>query len=405
MKSVHLATDQTCTGCMAYADYYSTHALTPVVKADGHCYVSYESDRCILCHKCEKVCPVVNKKPYGNLSLKASTPYAAFSRDKQFKEKAGSGGIFAAIAAYILSKGGVVCGAELQTDHVKHICIEKLEEIIRLQGSKYMQSDTSGIYQQVKTYLDHGRIVLFSGVGCQVAALLSFLGNHPHIDRLYTIDLICGGVPSSLLVKRFLSDSPLHPRGINRFREGEKYLFSYTDSNNEVVVLPPQERALPLYGYTSGLTHRFCCNDCLFTGSHRLSSATIGDFWNDPSKKLHRSVIICHNAKGLEILENADIEKEPISWTQFLPFNSRLVYGKAPYSHRVERKYLAQIFGHCSYKTIEKIYATHIKPYDIVWMCYKIERHLFQKSALRAAQRFANRLLKQSEKESNTPSL
>ena len=397
MKSVHLATDQTCTGCMACVDCCPTQALAPIVKADGHCYVSYDSDRCILCHKCEKVCPVVNKKPYGNLSLATSAPYAAFSRDKRFREKAGSGGIFAAMAAYILSKGGVVCGAELQTDHVRHVCIEKPEEITRLQGSKYMQSDTRGIYRQVKDYLDHGRLLLFSGVGCQVAALLSFLGKHPHIDRLYTVDLICGGVPSSLLVRRFLSDSPLHPRGINRFREGEKYLFSYTDSNNEAVVLPPQERALPLYGYTSGLTHRFCCNDCLFIGSHRLSSATIGDFWNDPSKGLHRSVIICHNAQGRELLENADIEKEAVSWAQFLPFNSRLVYGKTPYSRRIERKYLAQIFARCSYKTIKKIYATHIKPYDIVWMCYKIERHLFQKAALRVARRFAARLVNQAE--------
>jgi len=393
MKSVHLATDQTCTGCMACTDCCPTQSLTPIVKADGHRYVAYNSDSCILCHKCEKVCPVVNGKPYGNLSLTASTPYAAFSRDSRLREKAGSGGIFAAIAAYILSKGGVVCGAELQTDHVKHIIIDRPEEIVRLQGSKYMQSDTTGIYQQIKDYLDNGRIVLFSGVGCQVAALLSFLGKHKYIDLLYTIDLICGGVPSSLLVKKFLSDSPLHPHGINRFREGEKYIFSYLDTNNKVITLPPQERALPLYGYTSGLTNRYCCNNCLFTGSHRLSSATIGDFWNDPVKKPHRSVIICHNVQGLELLENADIEKEPISWAQFLPFNSRLVYGKAPYGHRIERKYLAQIFDRCSYKTLEKIYATRIKPYDIAWMCYKIERHLFQKWALRSAKRFARKLL------------
>jgi len=112
---------------------------------------------------------------------------------------------------------------------------------------------------------------------------------------------------------------------------------------------------------------------------------------------LHRSVIICHNAQGRELLENADIEKEAVSWAQFLPFNSRLVYGKTPYSRRIERKYLAQIFARCSYKTIKKIYATHIEPYDIVWMCYKIERHLFQKAALRVARRFAARLVNQAE--------
>lgn len=404
MKSIHLATDQTCTGCMACADCCPTKALTPIVKADGHRYVSYNNDLCILCHKCERVCPVVNKTPYGNLSLTTSVPYAALSRDKRLREKAGSGGIFAAVATYILAKGGVVCGAELQTDHVKHIFIESPDEISRLQGTKYMQSDTTGIYSQVKTYLDNNRIVLFSGVGCQVAGLLSFLGKHPHIDRLYTIDLICGGVPSSLLVKKFMADSPLQPRGINRFREGAKYVFSYIDRRNSVVTMPPQERALPLYGYTSGLTNRFCCSNCQFTGSHRLSSATIGDFWNDFSKDVHRSVMICHNNQGLELLENADIDKEPISWEQFLPYNSRLVYGKAPYNHRPERKYLAWIFNRFSYRTIEKIYATHIKPYDIAWMCYKIERHLFQKLALRTAQRYACRLLNQAEKNSDISS-
>ena len=60
-----------------------------------------------------------------------------------------------------------------------HTYVETLEDLDRLLGSKYIQSDVGKSYQHVKEFLRQGRWVLFSGTPCQVDALLKFLGEKP----------------------------------------------------------------------------------------------------------------------------------------------------------------------------------------------------------------------------------
>lgn len=363
---------------MACIDSCPTSSIVRTIETDGHPYVTINHDTCIGCHKCERVCPAINNFKYSKNTFELSTPYAAYATDAKCREKASSGGVFAAMAQYIISIGGIVYGAELKENKLQHIAINCIEDIKRLQGSKYMISDTTGIYKKVKQDLDNNKYVLFSGVGCQVGALLSFLGKHPHINNLYTIDLVCGGVPSTLLVERFLKESSLQPSQIIGFRSGKDYIFSYS-RNGEIIKAGKSDRALPLYGYTSGLTNRHSCNNCQFAGTHRQSAITIGDFWHDTFTQHHRSVIICHNANGKELIQKAAIKLDKIEWNDFLPYNPRIAYGKTLYSNRIERKYLSRLLGKSSYNIVEKIYATKIATCNIPWMIYKIERYLFQR--------------------------
>lgn len=101
-----------------------------------------------------------------------------------------SGGIFIPLAKSTLEKGGVVFGCTYDENLVaRHIAVEKEADLHKLQGSKYVQSDLSGIYSRVKSELKDGRNVLFSGTGCQVAGLRSFLGKD--FDNLITVDIVC----------------------------------------------------------------------------------------------------------------------------------------------------------------------------------------------------------------------
>lgn len=376
---IKLASIKSCTGCMACVDVCPKQCISPIRGDDGHSYVTIEHDSCIKCHKCEKICPVVSHYDYAENRLDLSQPYAAYATDANLRKNASSGGVFAAFAQYIISMGGVVYGAELSNNQVKHTAITHIEEIHRLQGSKYMPSNTTGVYKEIKKNLDNDRPVLFTGVGCQVAGVLSFFKKHPHRNKLYTIDLICGGVPSPLLVERFINESPLMPSQIVAFRDGKEYTFSYRDSQNNIIKADKSLRALPLYGFTSGLTNRYSCNNCPCAGTYRRSSITIGDFWHDLHSQGHRSVIVCHNESGEELIEKAALNIEKISWRDFLPYNSRMAYGKTLYSYRPERIFLGKILGSMSYPIIEKIYATKITPRNILWFLYKIERYLFQK--------------------------
>lgn len=55
------------------------------------------------------------------------------------------------------------------------------------------------VYQQIHQLLKEGNTVLFSGCGCHIAGLRAFLGKE--FERLFTVDLLCHGVPSGKMLK------------------------------------------------------------------------------------------------------------------------------------------------------------------------------------------------------------
>lgn len=116
-----------------------------------------------------------------------------------------SGGAFTAIATAFLECGGVVygCGMDDKNQAVyKRIDgIEKLEEI---KGSKYVQAKMGNTYTSIEKDLKSGRIVLFSGTPCYVMAVKQYFSSTKFSDNLYTVDLICHGVPSPKVYNSYL---------------------------------------------------------------------------------------------------------------------------------------------------------------------------------------------------------
>lgn len=346
-----LADNMHCTGCMACADTCAKKALSCIVNSEGHYTYSVDESRCVHCHKCESVCPIVSNFEYGSNELSLSQPYAAWTTIKELRESATSGGVFSAVAKWVLEQGGVVYGARQERFYVHHERIDMVGEIERLQGSKYTQSKTEGIYAKVKESLNEGKLVLFSGVGCQVAGLLSFLKGNKNLDNLFTLDLICGGVPSSFLIASFIEHYADTIESIESYRSKERYEMRVGMKNGAIRTMSSEERPLPLYGFTTGAAKRYVCYDCPFAKGHRCSDITIGDYWGNSlfpdQKKLGVSVAIVHSNKGKRMLECSEVESHEILWRDFLLNNTRMVYGHAPIP-RVRRK-LSVTFSRSNY--------------------------------------------------------
>ena len=68
-----------------------------------------------------------------------------------------------------------------------------------MQGSKYTQAHPGLVYRDIKRELTHGRKVLFTGTPCQVHALKQYLRKEH--ENLLTLDIICHGIPSHLILK------------------------------------------------------------------------------------------------------------------------------------------------------------------------------------------------------------
>ena len=122
----------------------------------------------------DSVSDSVTEKPVTNNNN--SQPYAGWCNNTQLRSLSASGGIFAAIAKTMLNNNGVVYGAAIDGFEVKHIRVEVETDLHKIQGTKYQPSITKGVYKLVKKDLQNGRLVLFSGLSCQINALYSFLG-------------------------------------------------------------------------------------------------------------------------------------------------------------------------------------------------------------------------------------
>ena len=167
-----LATDLDCVGCFACVSRCPVKAISVEQHNDGHDYICIDESKCIGCLKCERVCKDIHTKN-GSNDLNLSELFGGWSTDDIQRSNGTSGGVFAAFAEYIIRNGGVVVGAHFDGRTCKHKVVRTVEEISDLQGSKYTPSSLLGLYEEIDEELKNGT-VLFSGLGCQCAAVLAY---------------------------------------------------------------------------------------------------------------------------------------------------------------------------------------------------------------------------------------
>lgn len=370
-----LASKQECTGCMACLDSCSAHAISSYNGPDGHKYVKVDNETCIGCKKCEKIC-ALSRGYYGENDLSKSYIYAAWNTNPSERANATSGGVFAAIAHTVLKKNGVVVGATLDGRECYHILIRSVDELSSLQGSKYMASSMEGIYKTIEREIDKG-IVLFSGVACQCAGVLAYFENHKNAKNLITMDLICGGSPSKILLDKFYERYP-DVEQIVSFREKDRYKLKVLKEKKIVAI---DEKSLPLDGFNCDMTSRLCCYDCKFAVAHRKTDFTIGDLWDykifpeEHAKGI--STLIVHSDKGNQILDEKNIELHPVNWESCVRSCRRIVYGKRHIFS--PRKKLIENAKSMSYEEFLKLYCIDMKPQDIRMFLFRIYRYLYSK--------------------------
>lgn len=186
-----LASDRLCTGCLVCVDTCK-HQAIGIIKKNGLTHVSICSDKCVNCNLCEKACPIVS--PVKKTMLAKCTRLAVGAKTMHCV-KSGQWRSFYRyrIGFFQCFENSYVIGACLENNQVRHRCISTHKDLPLLMNSKYIQSDTKGIYQYVKQLLQSNAYVLFSGTPCQIAGLYGYL--RKRYDHLYTVEIICHGIP------------------------------------------------------------------------------------------------------------------------------------------------------------------------------------------------------------------
>lgn len=270
-----------CCGCGACALACAKGAITMRPDEDGFLYPQADEDKCVHCDLCEKVCAYRSQTPPTSLK----EVYAAVSGDTDVRESA-SGGLFASFAQTVLAEGGAVYGCAMDYENgtlwPRHICVTEQQDLIRLKGSKYVQSDPGNSYRDIQRRLAAGQTVLFSGTPCQVAGLKGYL--RKEYETLFTLELICHGVPSAKLFQDYISfEEKKRGAKITAFRfrdksQGWKLYGSMMLDNGQTVQFEPEESSY-YQMFLNAYTYRENCYTCPYASDHRAGDITIGDFW------------------------------------------------------------------------------------------------------------------------------
>lgn len=325
-----------CTGCFACYDNCPTNCISVITDANGFLIPNIDNQKCFNCYHCFNQCPSRNKGE-KNDPLRG---YVAFSQEEKLYERSSSGGVFATIAKYFLLDGGFVYGAAYiaKDQCVKHICITDENDVKLLQGSKYVQSLTAGIYKDVKSNLNAGKKILFSGTPCQIAALYSVIGKD-RCKNLYTIEIICHGVSNNIFFKKSVSgykhgsDYPIDIKFRIKTKH-EKSAFAlqldYSNGKSKTIFA---NRDLYYRLYVDGKIYRESCYECEYATRHRIADITLGDcstykdydFLN-PNKALSTVIINTEQGQSLWELYQSKLITAPINMEKEIKHNAQLTH-------------------------------------------------------------------------------
>ncbi len=302
-----------CSGCGACAQICPKSAISMATNNEGFLYPKVDSNLCVECKLCEKTCPVLNVKSSTDFIERKS--YAAICNDENLRMESSSGGIFTLLAEKVINDGGVVFGAEFDSDFsVKHGWTDSVEGLKRFRGSKYLQSRTENTFFECKKFLESGRKVLYTGTPCQIAGLKSFL--RKKYENLFTVELICHGVPSPALWQKYIkfrekkSASRIVKTAFRRKNAGWKlFSLSFTFANDSEFSLPmSKDKYLCLFLKDNAL--RESCYHCQFRKDNHKADITIADFWGIENvlpeffDDKGTSLVITQNKKGNELFDS-----------------------------------------------------------------------------------------------------
>lgn len=303
---------------------------------DGFLYPQIDINECSNCGLCKRICPVNNNK---NQTKKPLDIFAAFNNNEDIRLSSSSGGLFSLFAEWVLDSGGIVYGAAFDKEwDVSHISVETIENLSKLRGSKYIQSNVGDSFSQAEKELKKGRLVLFTGTPCQIAGLQAFL--RQHYDNLILIDILCHGVPSTRVFHTYIQERA-HNKKIDYInmrskRQGWKnYHFDindYSKSWNEDTFM----RA-----FLNNLILRPSCYSCLYKDGKTFSDISLGDFWG--VKQCHKeldddkgiSIVLLNTEKGKELFDKIGVtHKTRILLNEASIYNSGLTGLVKPHKNR-----------------------------------------------------------------------
>lgn len=359
---IDVVSKQDCVGCKACGDVCPANAITYETDKEGFWYPYISKSECINCGLCKKVCPALQKHYSTENCREEPKTYKVYHKDKCIRYNSTSGALYYALAEAFIDNGGYIAGCVYNDDYsgACHYISNTKEGLKKIMRSKYFQSDTEGIFCEVKELLDAEKKVLFCGTPCQISALHGFI--QKKYTNLYSVDFICRGINSPLafskymdeLREKFKSDIlEVHFKNkshgwtnlgtLIKFKNGKEY---YRNKHND-----PWVNAFVV----GDLYMRPSCAVCKYKEFPRTSDISIGDFWGlhftKEEEKLGVSVALINTEKG-DILLNIASEflfveerrfKEAVEGNPALMYSAKMSPARAEFFERIQNENYSKV--------------------------------------------------------------
>lgn len=324
----------------------------------GFKFPHIDTSKCIECGLCLKVCKFENPE-----LVYPRAAYICQLKDENTLLLSTSGGAFRAMAEKIIERGGVVFGCAYTENEgglvPTTIAVDNIEELPKLSGSKYVQSEMGFAYKKAKGFLDKGRLVLFSGTPCHISGLYSYLGKS--YDNVYTTDLICHGVPNLKMFQSELSRiEKKYKSAVKSFCFRDKrivggtwstFMCSFKLGNGKSYCKSYENIAYFDLFLKGGDITRDSCSKCPYARQERVSDIIIGDAWGaeiahpdfeksrggDFNFKNGLSLVSVNTDKGEKLFsELCSLKDKLVDYSGMVKFNPQLGFPMRQSPNRVK---------------------------------------------------------------------
>lgn len=279
-----LCSEDKCTACSACFNVCPKHAISMKEDRYGEHHPSIDLSLCIGCGLCEKVCPELPASSlarYGKPEI-----YYCWLKQAENRRESTSGGVAYAISCAVIHRGGHVWGAAYDENlQVRYTEADTLEALRPIQKSKYVQSYVGDAFKRIKEELNKGELVFFTGTGCHVKGLRSYL--RKDYDNLLTMDLVCHGVPGQGVFRKYkewleakYKDKMTNYISRHKRADGQEigYYTMATFQNRGDIKMELKDNGY-FVGFQHNLFLRTNCHQCTSNGEERYSDFTVADFW------------------------------------------------------------------------------------------------------------------------------
>lgn len=347
-----------CSGCGVCGYICPASAISFIDDSEGYRVPAIDTSKCIGCGKCITYCHLQSQDL--NIPNNGILQHYAVKHSDDIRKKSRSGGVFVAISDYVLSQGGIIFGAAMdQGFSVFHTSAVNALQRDLFCGSKYVQSNTEGVYAELDYLLNKGKCVLYTGTPCQIAAVARIFDPRKY-SNLYLLDFICHGVPSPGLWKDYINwvehHYKMHLVDID-FRDKDKYSWESHVQRLEFEYKTTWSRRYTNL-FTSSLCLRESCYVCPYAKVERVSDFTMGDFWgiDEINKEFNDgkgiSLLILRTQKALELFERikGDIEYIETSDYELGHYNLKRPTKRPSNRNEFVETYKSKGFEYCSNK-------------------------------------------------------